>query len=473
MIQNNGINISRLAEAAAKQKDVLDELFTGLRNEHSEYQANNPLYRKYGFFNLVWTLLVLAGIVFAFLKRELLTEKLSDKLFEMNVPTGARDELEANLIWLGAALLVLIAVIRVTNLLRMIYSRRVSRRAAKIGSFRKTAEKRMAATDMADFRAAVVNAAEEGNRDFSADRKNDLGKKISAFRDSLANSNRHARLIKGIVSPVLSAFYYLFGFAVIWLLKDKFADDSYITYMWLVLFGIYTYFAIDAVICSIGGYLGKFMRPFGCLLAAGYAAFLWYIIRGIDGSFFDSAAFCTNDGTKLIPQLKISYVVILLQFIAMIVGIIKGDYLGMKDKWEHSFDLSMLYGGSGRMKTRGSVIRRMLWSLPWVLAAWAAGIYLSRALVLVSFVITWWRSMPLFKPFGSVIYEFFGRVKSISMSLMSFALMIMIILRVNGALSMKDLIMFGIALVVYLVFGLIIKAINDGTELFGFMNFFV
>ena len=473
MVQNNAVNINRLNLASNEQKDRIDALFTRLAEEDSMKRSSNAFHRSYGFFEVVWTLIFLAGSVLLFIKRDIVRETVTERLKDAGMSARDRDVLIPNLEQITGVLLLLIVIICGSNLLRMIYNAMLARRTTRIKSCRKTAEKRAAAKDMPSFTSAVITAVEEGKGDFSADHKNDLGNRISSIRDDMEKSNRRARIMKAVISPVFSAVYYLFGFVIMWLLKDKLAADSFFTYVWLTLFGTYTYFAIDVVLCSIGGYLGKYMRPFGCLLAAGYAGFLWYLITGIDGGLFGNSVLTNNSAEVLLPQLKASYVVVLLQFIAMAAGILSGDYLGMKEKWEKSFVVTLQYGGSGRERTRGSVIRRMLWSSMWVILSWVVGTQVKADISIAVFVYVWWRAMPLFKPFGSVIYDFFGRGKSISMELMSFAVLIMHFLRLYGTISLKELLIIGISLVVYIIFGIVIKAVNDITELFAFMHFFV
>lgn len=473
MIQNSGNNINKLAEARDKQTERIDELFKGLSEEYSDSVNHNPLYRRYNFFHLVLTLLMLTGIAYAFTRREMLEDKLKDLMMGASMNYNVIKEVLPHCVMLIWALLILIGVIKGSDLLRYFYSKSLERRSGKIASCRKAVLKRTGSKEMDEFKAMVLTAAEEGNREFSADHKNDLGNRISYLRDSITKSGRRARTLKGIVSPLFSAVYYLFGFVVIWLRKDTFTADDFLTYVWLSLFGAYTFFAIDVVLCSIGGYLGKLMRPFGCLLAAGYAGFLWYIIQGIDGSFFDKAALVNNAGTELFPAVKISHAVVALQFIAMIVGVIVGDYLGIREKWHSGrFDTAIYSSGSG-YKTRFSVMFRMLWSVPWVIASWVAAKDIRNTAACILFMLVWWRAMPLLKPFGSVIYSFFGRGKCISIELMSFALLILNYYRINGVIDIKALIMFGIALVAYVIFGLIIIAINDGSEFFFFMHPFV
>lgn len=461
MIQNSGLNIGLMAEARDNQKEKIEKLFTDLHQENDASLRNNPLYRRYGIINLAWILLVLAGIVFLYMKKEMVSDKLDEIFLNIGISTADREVLIPNLVLLLWAAALLLVVIYGSTLLRMLYSNSQGRREKKISACAKVVLKRVDAKDMDDFRNAAMAAAEEGNREFSAGKKNDIGKRIGYIRDCMDNSCKRARILKGILSPVFSAVYYLFGFVVIWLLKDKLEPGRIYTYIWLTLFGAYTFYAIDVVLCSIGEYLGKLMRPFGCLLAAVYAGFLWYITGIVDEPFFGSAALSLTNGPGFLSQIKVSYVVILLQFIAMVTGVLAGDFSGMREKWKYPYNL-----------TSGKVIRRMLWSVPWVLIAWYIGMRINEPVTFVFFALVWWRSMPLFKPFGSFLHEFFGRGKSISIGLMSFALFIMNYLHFNGPLDIKALIMFGLALVVYVVFGLIVYAVNEYSDFFIFMERF-
>jgi len=472
MIQNSGINIGLLAEAEESQKERTDKLFNDLFEEARGFLDNNPLYRGFRIYEPILLLLLLAGMVFGFIKRELAINKLDEYFFSAGMPDDVREELMKHLDAFLVALIILLAVILLSNLLRSLYSFVQRRRYRKISSCRKTAEKRIASKDMGEFRTAAAKAVEEGNMGFSAGGRNDIGKRIGSIRDQMMKAERRSKVLRGIFAPLFAAAYYLFGFAVIWLMKDKLGPDCHYTFAWLVLFGAYTFFAIDFVLCSIGSYLGKLMRPFGCLLAALYAGFLWYLTGEIDADFFGSAALTRTGITEFIPQLKISHVVVLLQLIAMLTGILAGDYPGMRKKWingSFSFDIDI----TNKTRTRGSVIRRMLWSVPWVLLAWYCGMKLSTISEVIIFVLVWWRSMPLFKPCGSVIYAFFGRGKCISMALMSFALYIMICLSYHGSLDFRMLKMIGISLAAYLVLSVLVFAINAVTGLFVFLRRFV
>lgn len=456
-----------VSEAFIKRADRSKEIMDSVRKEHKEMLGSNALYRKYTFSGLILALLIIALVVYVFGKRVLeygsLKEAFSYQRFDDIYFTK-----DTTLIY--HAVLILILFVNIVTIIRWIYSKRIERSIRKLKSCEKQISKRITSDSSAALLDSVRNAIEEGNRDFSVTQKNDIGDRIIKLRERFKAWNRRAKSISAVVSPLLSAVYYLFGFVLTWLLRDSLEEFRQQSVFILVLFGAYTYFAIDVAVCKSGGHMGKLMRPFGCLLALVYAGYVYWLT----GGSWDFPAFIKEYGGHevILSPLKGIHVIILLQLIAMITGVLSADYLGMKRKWNDGYETVMKYGNT-KFKSRFSVIFRGAVAAFWIMTAWYIGVNNHTMSILASLPFVWWVSMPLFKPFGSSLYAFFGRMKCVSISMMSFSLMVFFYYGENGALDIEILIRWGLCLILYAVLGAVVYVLNEGTEAFALMRLFV
>lgn len=461
-------NLAPLENSRSGISDRVKTLTDTLRADYQQSLRGNVLYRNYKFSKLFWAIVWLAAACWILYRREAcelgasLLEELLVQFFQLQ--SGVYS---APILMIFRAGLVLFAISRVVTVLRFFYSKRVEGGGRRLNAVEQTIKKRLEEMNGSGFANDVQRAASNNDASFKAATANDLGERLGELHREFAASTQKAKKIKKIFGSVFSALYFLFGFFVIWQQREHLTDLTAVTLLQTTFFAAYTYFAIDFVLCSIGEYLGKFMRPFGCVLVLIYGIFVYVLT----GDAFSATPVVTGTSRGMLP-LTVGQITLGLQMIAMIAGVLTADYLGMRQKWESGFRLTMSYGDN-KFKTKGSVIRRMLWTVPWIAAAWAAGCYLKQYAMMAVFPLVWWRAMPLMKPFGSTIYSFFGRAKCICFSLMCFGLFVPYFVLVNHVITMQTLMYWGICLGIYLVLGAIVKNRNDNTMFFEFMHHFI
>ena len=444
------ISTQKVADRYETLGNRLNELFVKLYEEHCKMLEANTLYRKCHFGDLILSLAAIAVSLYFLVFND------NMKYYYMSAH-GAEDSL-------FKGILVMIIFMNAVSIVRYIYSKKLDATGRRINSCKRTAEKRMETMKNNDFYGQVSRAAESGDSKFSADQKNDLGDKICALRDKMHKANKSAGAVGRIISPLLAAVYFLFGFVLVIMNRDEIPHGSYMT--WMMIFGVYTYFAIDVVMCLIGGHLGKFMRGFGVVLAAVTCGFeLWaFSEASLDNNAFDI-------GIPVLGSITELQLVVILQFLSMLIGVLKADYLGMKTKWNKGFELVMSYG-EPKSKTCGSVMRRGAFSGLIAVVSWYSGNSLmdGNMIQMITFPLLFWLSMPLMKPFGSTIYAFFGRAKSISITLYSLAMFVLFHVSKQGNFDIKQLTYLGICAAVYFIIGGIVKHLNDNTMTFDFMH---
>ncbi len=301
---------------------------------------------------------------------------------------------------------------------------------------------------------------------FSAGQENDLGDRILAFHKNFAKFNRRASVFRKISGIIISVILYGFG---IWMLlkhKEQFSSLSESSVFWAILSGAYLLFMIDVIMISVGGYLGKFMKPLGCVLVAVYGVllfrFLHPLLEGLtlaDGKIPEPVGKFVTAGN----------VILFLQLMGMLTGVLSANYLAMQQGWRNGFTLTMLYG-QDKQKTRVSLIIRLLLSSVLMGITW----HLCRTEAFTLWLpFLWWVSTPLMKPFGSTIYTFYGRGKCISMELTCLGWMLLYLIQRDGELSMITLYNLGISFIGYLILGAIAKKLNDDSEFFEFTYHFI
>ena len=447
------ISTQKVADRYEMLGNKLNELFVRLYKEHCKTLEANTFYRECHSGDLIFPLIAMAVCLY------FLVFNKDMKYYYMSAH-GAEDTL-------FKGVLVMILFINAVSIVRYIYSKRLDAAGRKINSCKRTAEKRMEAMKNNDFYGQVTRAVESGDTKFSADQKNDLGDKICALRAKTERANRSAGSVGRIVSPLLAAIYFLYGFVMVAMNHDKITSGGGLG-LWLVIFSVYTYFAIDVVMCLVGGYLGRSMRIAGVVLAAVTCGFeLW----AFSGGRLDDAALDVGN-IPVISSISQLVLVVILQFISMLIGVLKADYLGMKTKWNHGFELVMKYG-EDKGKTRGSVMRRGAIAGVLAVISWVSGCSLVESKGhIVLFPLLFWLAMPLMKPFGSTIYTFFGRAKSISVTLFSFAMFVAYYADRHGAADITMLISWGICTAVYFIIGAFVKYKNDNSMMFDFMHKF-
>ena len=464
-------NISPLEMSFRNLKERTDALLTALRQDYRQSLSGNVIYRHYSFGRLVWTLLLITAAAYLLTKPALCSDAVQRFAAAYETATAQSiHEFQEPILGLVKMILLLFTVSQIVTVFRYFYSKHIERGNRQVTAIEKTVEKRMQAMQsQSGFLEQAKRAALGNDADFKADTPNDLGEKLIALHERFTASGKTSVRIRKIFGSLLSAFYYLFGFFVIWQHWEELRKFSAVPLLLLTCFSAYTYFTIDIVLCNIGEYLGKLMRPFGCLLAAVYCGFLYYTV----GSEYTAhpLQLQLSQGKTVLP-VTTGQLMVLLQLIAMLTGVLTADYLGMRRHWREGFRLVLAYG-ENKQKTAGSVIRRGLWTIPWIIAAWVIGTQLKADLTLLLFACVWWRSMPLMKPSGSTLYTFFGRAKCISISLMSFALFIPYFILHNETITTEHLMLLAISFVIYLILGAIVKNRNDHTMFFDFMHAFL
>lgn len=466
LIPVNCSNLSQLSSAyntlASRTSAIMDKL----DGEYTALLQNNPLYRKYKVSNLIWTIILSAGIIYALF---FAGDTFKPGIDVISVILGV-DNLSAEdnpFVKILRFLAVMFLIAQVRTAMRFFYSRKLEGQGKKANRIRRTAAERLNDLEKTGYLKTVMQAAANGE-DLTAEQKPDLSDSIRQFRAENKRLQQSAFTTHKIVSAFFSALYYLAGFYIIWTQKDLLDGFSASSIFLLTVFAVYTYFTIDFVICTLGGYLGKFLKPFGCALCAAYAGFVYLLMR----EHFIWPVISWN-GTTILPWLNTAVFTAATQLIAMLAGVLTSDYLGMRTKWLNGFNLAMRYG-SNKQKDRGSVICRCVWSSFWVMAAWNASCPNEADVWLLLIApLLWWRALPLLKPFGSTLYTFFGKAKCISITLMLFSLYLFRFLSKYPTITQETLVYLGIGLVVYLIIGGIVHHLNENTMFFEFMHPFI
>lgn len=448
------ISTEKLLERYNTLENNVNRLFAELYGDHQKALKANPIYRKYSFFSPIWSL-----ILIAFAGYHMIFNQKMMKIYFGH--TGGKSEIVKGI-------LVMIIFVNIVNIIRWAYSKKLDGMGRKIVSCRRTAEKRIEEMKKNDFYGQVSRAAESGDTKFSVEQPNDLGDRICALKKVFSKENRKAATVRKFISPLLAAVYFLFGFVMVIMNRDEIAGSSAMT-LWMLLFAVYTYFAIDVVLCHVGGYLGGAMRIFGLVLAAVTCGFELWAFSGAD---LDEAMFNVGNIPVVSSITQLQFAVI-LQFASMLLSVLKADYLGMRTKWNKGFALVMKYGedkekNCGSVKFRGTIAGILAWF------SWTSGLELAKGgkVNYLMFPLLFWLSMPLMKPFGSTIYTFFGRAKSISITLFSFAMYVVMLVNRYGSVDRSVLISWAVCAGLYIAIGGVVKFINDETMAFDFMHKF-
>ena len=273
-------NISPLEMSFRNLKERTDALLTALRQDYRQSLSGNVIYRHYSFGRLVWTLLLITAAAYLLTKPALCSDAVQRFAAAYETATAQSiHEFQEPILGLVKMILLLFTVSQIVTVFRYFYSKHIERGNRQVTAIEKTVEKRMQAMQsQSGFLEQAKRAALGNDADFKADTPNDLGEKLIALHERFTASGKTSVRIRKIFGSLLSAFYYLFGFFVIWQHWEELRKFSAVPLLLLTCFSAYTYFTIDIVLCNIGEYLGKLMRPFGCLLAAVYCGFLYYTV---------------------------------------------------------------------------------------------------------------------------------------------------------------------------------------------------
>lgn len=449
----------KLNTAYTSTPDRANEATKSLFKDYETMLSENAVYERYKLGRIFSAFLWLALSVLILVS----WEKMQDFASFLTYRSSEQEQIFAFVMLFAAVLLVT----KLYFIVKFFYCKRLERYSRKINRINNTILQRVKELSEQSYVDKVFDNYFAGNTDYASEQKNDLGEQIIAMRNEFGTINRKAAAANKAVRIISSALFYILGIVILLKQGEIIGHRSTESQFWIYCIGVYMYFVIDVVLVNMGEYFGKFMRPAGVLLACAYIFALYSVV----GETYDRAAvsgeIITNDAVHgLLTYANLFY---LLQGLSLLIGILCGDYLGMKTKWDKGFNLVMAYG-SQKSKTKGSLIRRGTVSLIMITAVCVSA---RSGIPIYLLGLVWWLFTPLMKPFGSTIYAYFGRAKCISIELMFFSQLIFLYLNENGTLDLERLIYFGVAFVLYLILGGIVKAINDSTMFFEFMEKFI
>ena len=448
------IDISREYNNVGQEtKEILDELqstYDSAIDSNTFYQQRrNSLVAK-----KIFAVLLLAGLL------------VFHEYWEDFVATLCDWDILPYLIELTMITIVFFLVYEVYALFRYFYSRSIDRYQKQIDKIKTEIEQRMKQMSETSFYAQIVKKIEKGE-DITVEKPNAMGEKITSLSKEIWASTRTSMSIEKCCNFMIAIGLYLLGFMVFYQHENEWQKFSEDAIFWLSALGFYYTFAIDLMIIKAGKYMGKLMRPIGVLLVLGYGAFLWLVP-------------CQNYDLPVIPleelpeeireYFTVGNLMIVFQVLGMLISVLFANYLGMKEKWEgESFELVMMYG-SAKTKSRGSVVCRcVLMMVFFALSCKICEFPLDKD-VEELLPIMWWITIPLVKPFGSTLYQYFGRAKCIGMSITFTGLLVSYYMTQVGTLELQQLIVLGIAFCGYWGVCLVVYLLNLFTPIFFIIN---
>ncbi len=458
MKANAFINLSREYDAVTGEaKIILDDL----QKDYESSISSNTFYQKNTAGKLVKAIIWLIVIGFILFVDEGIAY-LPYSWFEWSTSE-----------YLGELTLIALKIFGLLNIytiFRFFYSKGIEKYQGRVTKIREEVQQRIDAMRQSNFYQNTLAKLSKGEHVVS-EHPNDIGEKIASLHDEMWNTVRKSQKVDKVLRIILAVVIYLLGFIIFYQHESewkKFTDDAV---FWVSALGLYYCFAVDLIIIKVGQYMGKRMRSIGCLLVAIYGIVLHMMIGdkytslGISGALIKESDF-------LAGVFSVANVIIFFQVLGLLIGVWNADFLGMKQKWEaENFQLQLSYGGN-KTKTKWSVVRRTLLMICFLaftceLCSEGSGVFL------VVFPFTWWVTNPLMKPFGSTLYQYYGKSKCIGMQFLFFGILLASYIERQGYLTMDDFVEIGISFVLYLILGGIAKALNDGTRFFEFMHHFI
>ncbi|HAJ97881.1 MAG TPA: hypothetical protein DCO72_09120 [Ruminococcus sp.] len=444
------------ASVSSETKEIFDELQKGYENT----VISSPFYQKSGkgeIFERIF-LVILLSAIFVFSDRIQLLYN-----FVLDWQTSGY-LLELTLIGV-----VLLALYEIFAIFRLFYSRSMEQYGKRITDLRKETEERIKKMENEHFLMDAVSMLIKGKK-IVEENPNDIGAKIASLRKEMGISAQQSCTLDKVSRILMTLVLYLVGFVVFYLHENEWSSFSENAVFWIGMLGFYYMFAIDLIIIKMGKYMGKWMRPVGCLMVVIYGSFLWltacqhYEERAISlEQIPESVAVFLTKGN----------IIVIFQVFGMLVSVLFGDYLGMKTKWEDDcFELTMSYG-IDKSKNRKSVIFRSLLMVIFFSITCKACKIPSEQEMLIFMAFMWWVTIPLVKPFGSTLYQYYGRVKCIGMEITLFGILVAYYMCQFGTLETQELITLGIFFAFYLLLCVIVYVMNLFTPIFFFLSPFI
>lgn len=449
-----------LAEEYASVSNETKEIFDELQKGYENSVISSPFYQKSGrgeIFKKFFFVIVLA-MIFVFSDTVRLVYN-----FVLDWQTSGY-VLELTLIGV-----VLLALYEVFSIFRLFYSKSMERYGKRIADLRKETEERIKNMEKEHFLMDAVSTLIKG-KEIVEENPNDIGQKIASLRKEMGISARQSYTLDKISRILIALVLYLVGFVVFYLHENEWRRFSEDAVFWMGMLGFYYMFAIDLIIIKMGKYMGKWLRPIGCLMVVIYGAFLWLTAC----QHYESRAISLEQIPENIAVfLTKGNIIVIFQVLGMLFSVLFGDYLGMKTKWEDDcFELTMSYGNN-KSKNRNSVIFRSLLMVIFFSVACKVCEIPSEQEMITFLAFMWWATIPLVKPFGSTLYQYYGRAKCIGMEITLFGILIAYYMCQFGTLEMKELITLGTTAVFYVILCVIVYIMNLFTPFFFFLSPFV
>ena len=451
MITKQIANLKPLETAFAMLEGRLTTIRLQLYQDYKQMLATNVLYRKGTVRQLTGNIifLLLAGLLL-FLGFPYLGGLLPDFT------------LKPEILELCRFLTGLIIFSQMYGIYRWIYSRNLERYEKQVHHIGKELFRRLEKLEDENFLGVSQTAVKHKDLNFQAAQENDLGASILRLRKRFAESNYKADIFRRIFTSAISIILYFAGFWVCLLHKEAFGNVSVQFVFWATAFGIYIFFITDMILLQIGGYLGKALKPVGCLMVLIYGIFMYTNITPALNMIPLAEGQIPENLTK---YLNTGNLVILIQVFGMLISVLSADYAVMKQKWENGFILPLVYG-EDKNKTRFSLVSRLFFSGIVMGLAW----YASLTEVFLATSLFWWIAMPLMKPFGSTLYAYWGFGKGMALEVTCSGWFLLYLAYACQALDTELFRRLGIIFLFHLVIAGIVKKINDETMYFAFMQ---